>query len=160
MPNKVFKQAFTLNLLDFTQDYKLCRMEAVCGESRLDACLTNENSPPLWVECKNVSLVEDNLAFFPDAPSARARKHLEELINRKKAGDNACMFFFIQRTDCCGLAPADFIDQEYAELFYLAMTLGVKMLAYKAEYSPAGVSLGNPVRVLSRDEYLHCGKRF
>lgn len=153
LPNQLLKKAFQTGILDFAKGYADCKLEAVCGESRLDACFRAANLPPLWVECKNVSLVEDNIASFPDAQSVRARKHLRELIKCRQNGAEALMLFIVQRPDCDFFAPADYIDGEYAALFYEAMERGVKMLAWQVAFTEKGSGLGEKLRILSREEY-------
>lgn len=152
VPNLLFEAAFRAGKLAFAAGYGAARMEAARGGSRMDACLENEYGNKLWVECKNVTLVRNETAFFPDAPSERARKHLNDLMEIVKAGERAAMFYIIQRPDARSLAPADFIDPLYAALFYQAIDLGVEFYAYEAIQAPLSVDLGPsiPIRKLRR----------
>lgn len=147
-PNRLLKAAFMAGLLPFARDYASLEMEAKRGQSRLDARFCGANLPTLWVECKNVSLVEDCVASFPDAASERGRKHLRELMDIAAQGERSAMFYVVQRPDARCFAPADYVDMEYAELFYEAMNAGVEMYAFEAVQSPEGISLGSrlPVR--------------
>lgn len=154
LPNLLFKKGFAAGVFDFAKGYTTCETEVVCGESRLDGCLRSPNLPPLWVECKNVSLVEDGVAAFPDSASARACKHLRELMDCRLRGAVALMLFIVQRPDCEAFAPADYIDAEYAHLFYEAMDMGVEMLALQAALTEQGSGLGKKLPILSRSE---CG---
>ena len=52
------------------------------------------------MEVKGVTLEEDGVVRFPDAPSERAVKHLEELIAAKEEGYRACVLFVIQMEKC------------------------------------------------------------
>ena len=70
--------------------------------------------PRLWVECKNVTMSEDDVALFPDAVSERGLKHLGTLKGIVAAGERAAMFYCIQRPDACCFGPADMIDPAYA----------------------------------------------
>lgn len=155
LPTLIFKRAFHTGKLDFALSWSSFKSEAIIGDSRLDACLSGKSGERMWVECKNVSLVENGIAAFPDAESMRARKHLLELMDRKKAGDDAAMFYFVQRTDCFAFAPADYIDEEYARLFYLAMEMGVQIHVFCALFEETGTGLGNRLPVLSKEVY--CG---
>lgn len=154
LPNAILKSAFAANLLDFAAGYEKCRGEAVCGGSRLDGCFTAPDKPPLWVECKNVTLAENGIAAFPDAESIRARKHLRELIERCRAGEKSVMFFLVQRQDCCAFAPADYIDPIYSSLFYEAMEAGVEMHVWQTFFAATGTGLGKRLKILSREEYF------
>lgn len=146
-PGKMLRAAFTAGLLPFMAGYENIRMEAKHGQSRLDALLTAAALPPLWVECKNVTMVEDGCACFPDAPSERARKHLRELAEIAASGARAAMFYLAQRPDGHCFRPADFVDAEYAALFYECMRRGVEMYAWRASLEETGTNLGMPLQI-------------
>ena len=147
-PNRMLEAAFHARRLPFAQGYTTIVREAKRGQSRLDGLLTAPGLPPLWVECKNVTMVEDNAACFPDAASERGQKHLRELMDIVACGERAAMFYLVQRPDGECFAPADFIDPAYAALFYEALSAGVEMYPFRALVSPAGLDLGPmlPVR--------------
>lgn len=147
VPNLLFEAAFRAGKLDFTAGYNALRMEAGRGGSRMDALLENESGKKLWIECKNVTLVRNKTAFFPDAPSERARKHLKDLMEIVQTGERAAMFYVIQRPDARSLTPADFIDPLYAALFYQAMDMGVEFYAHEAIQAPLSVDLGPSVPI-------------
>lgn len=147
-PNRMLEAAFHARRLPFARGYTTLVREAKRGQSRLDGLLTAPDLPPLWVECKNVTMVEDNAACFPDAASERGQKHLRELMDIVACGERAAMFYLVQRPDGECFAPADFIDPAYAALFYEALSAGVEMYPFRALVSPAGIDLGPmlPVR--------------
>ena len=126
VPNKLLEAAFYAGRLPWTEGYTVCRRECRRGESRLDACFEGPGLPKLWVECKNVTLVEDDVALFPDAVSERALKHLETLASLPR-GERGVMFYVIQRPDARCFAPADIIDPAYAEGFQRAVASGVEI---------------------------------
>ena len=150
LPNILFKAAFEAGQLDFAEGYTEIFREVKCGLSRMDVCLKGFGKPVFWIECKNVSLVEDGIAAFPDAQSERACKHIQELMEIKKAGMRAAMFFLVQRNDCCAFAPADYIDIQYASLFYQALAQGVEMLAYCADFTASGTNLGRKLPIMEK----------
>ncbi len=147
-PNRMLEAAFHAHRLPFAQGYTNLVREAKRGQSRLDGLLTAPGLPPLWVECKNVTMVEDDAACFPDAASERGQKHLRELMDIVACGERAAMFYLVQRPDGRCFAPADFIDPAYAALFYEALQAGVEMYPFRALVSPEGIDLGAllPVR--------------
>jgi len=148
VPNRMLEAAFLAGKLAFAQGYTQITREVKRGGSRLDACLAGPGLPPLWVECKNVTMTEDNVACFPDAATERGRKHLLELSDIVRSGGRACMFYMVQRADGDCFAPADFIDPEYAALFYEALAQGVEMHAWRARVAPEGVLLQEEIPVL------------
>ncbi|MDR1242634.1 MAG: DNA/RNA nuclease SfsA [Deltaproteobacteria bacterium] len=132
-PNRLLKAAFARGLLPWAEGYTKFTPEAKRGQSRLDALLTGPRLPPLWVECKNVTLVEDGgVAAFPDAVTLRGQKHLAEMTRIVKNGERAAFFYCIQRGDALCFGPADYIDPAYAELFRQSLAAGVEVYPYKA----------------------------
>ena len=99
--------------------------------------------PPLWVECKNVTLVEDDVAAFPDAVSERGQKHLREMADIAASGERAAFFYCVQRPDGRCFGPADYIDPRYAELMRQTLAAGVEAHPHRAPVSPQGVGLGS-----------------
>jgi sugar fermentation stimulation protein A len=148
IPNKLLREAFAGGLLPWAQGYTTFRAEVVRGKSRLDALLTGQGLPPLWVECKNVTLAEDGRAAFPDAVSERAHKHLVELSAIVSQGERAAVFYCVQRLDAACFGPAGYIDARYEELFHAAAQAGVESHPQIAPASPRGIALGPelPVR--------------
>ena len=148
VPNRMLEVAFKAGQLEFAAGYTCLTREARCGQSRLDGLLTGPGLPRLWVECKNVTMVEDNAACFPDAASERGQKHLCELMDIAENGERAAMFYLVQRPDGKCFAPAEYIDPLYAALFYKAVAAGVEIYPYRAYVNKIGVCLGEllPVR--------------
>lgn len=148
VPNRMLEAAFRAGRLPFAGGYTRIAREVRRGASRLDACLAGPGLPLLWVECKNVTMVEDGVACFPDAASERGRRHLLELMDIVRQGGRACMFYLVQRADGGCFGPADCIDPEYARLFYEALAQGVEMHAWRGRVSPEGVLLQGEIPVL------------
>lgn len=142
VPNRMLEAAFRAGRLPFAAGYDRLTREAKRGQSRLDGLCSGPGLPPLWVECKNVTMVEDDAACFPDAASERGQKHLRELMDIVRQGQRAAMFYLVQRPDGRCFAPADFIDPVYARLFHEAVAAGVEVYPFRARVSPAGVELG------------------
>lgn len=152
-PNRILRRAFEAGAMPELRGYDEFRGEARTGDSRLDAKLTGP-AGELWVECKNVTLVEQEVALFPDAETVRGRKHLTELMRLAKTGARVALFFLVQRADGCCFGPADMIDPEYADFFYDALDAGVEVWPYVAEVSEAGIGLGSRLSVLARPDWV------
>lgn len=141
-PNRLLKAAFEANLLPWAEGYTHCRPETKRGQSRLDALLTGPGLPPLWVECKNVTLVKDGVAAFPDAVTERGQKHVREMMEIVRSGERAAFFYCVQRKDARCFGPADYIDPAYADLFWESLEAGVEARPHLALISGAGIDLG------------------
>ena len=150
MPNRLLSALSGAGLLPWAAGYATLRREAVYGESRLDGVFRGEGLPDLWVECKNVTMVEDGVACFPDAATERGQKHLRELMDIVRCGERAAMFYLVQRPDGHCFGPADVVDPAYAALFYEAMDAGVEIYPYRASVSPAGIELEGLLPVAPR----------
>jgi sugar fermentation stimulation protein A len=109
--------------------------------SRIDLLLQGEGRPDCYVEVKNVTLVEDEIAYFPDAVTVRGAKHLRELIAMVEAGYQSVIFFCVQRGDAKAVRPANGIDPEYGRLLREAVGKGVEALAYRASPTIESIEL-------------------
>ncbi len=144
-PNRLLAAAFQAGLLPEARGYTRLAREAVTGASRLDALITGKGLPPLYVECKNVTLVEHGQALFPDAATERGRKHLAELTRLAQEGCRAALFFLVQRPDGDCFAPAEAIDPAYASALGVALAAGVEAWVWRARITEAGIALAEPL---------------
>jgi len=148
-PNRLLAAAWHAGLLPDARAYTRMTPEFKIGESRLDARFDGadgegsgmDTRQPLYVECKNVTLVEDDQAQFPDAASERGRKHLVELTRLVRQGCRAALFFLVQRPDGHCFAPAEVVDPAYAEGLAVALKAGVEAWVWRAHVSAHGISL-------------------
>lgn len=105
------------------------RREVKVGNSRLDLEL-NCNGKLSYMEIKGCTLSISGVALFPDAPTERGKRHLEELINLTKKGFETYLFFVVTRPDAEILAPNWITDLEFATKLEDALKAGVKVIAY------------------------------
>jgi sugar fermentation stimulation protein A len=128
--------------LDALLTGKASGMPGAAASAGLDGRALSSDAGELYVETKNVTLVEDCVAQFPDAPSERARKHMVELMRLARQGIRAALFFAVQRPDGQCFGPAEAVDPEYAALFREALAAGVEVWPYVVEVTPEGYGLG------------------
>ncbi len=112
----------------------------VSAKSRLDLMLV-KNTASIYIEVKNCTLAENGMAMFPDAVTARGKKHLLELLALKQAGHEAVIFFCVQRMDAHCFAPARHIDPLYGETLAQVHGQGVKILVYQADVQPHTIKI-------------------
>jgi len=106
----------------------------------VDFLLTgNSGNSPIYVEVKNVTWADGNIARFPDAVTTRGQKHLQELMGIVAAGGRAVTLYFINRNDCTHFAPGDSIDPVYGAKLREAIACGMEILPCRFEPSPQGV---------------------
>lgn len=115
--------------------------------SRADFCLWHADRP-LFVEVKNVTLLEGEQGYFPDAVSIRAQKHLAELSSVVRNGGEAALIFCVQHSAIDSVAPAKHIDAAYAQGLRRAARAGVQVFALKAKLSADEILLNEVIPVL------------
>ncbi|NOZ60212.1 MAG: DNA/RNA nuclease SfsA [Calditrichaeota bacterium] len=146
LPNRIVAEAISDGQIRELAGYPELKREVRVGEhSRLDLLLSN-GADLCYVEIKNVTLMENNRALFPDAVTTRGRRHLWELAQLKAAGRRAVIFFLIQRADGEVFAPADNIDAEYGKALREAHRAGVEILPYRAKVTPAEITIDKKLR--------------
>lgn len=113
--------------------------------TRLDFCLEDPQRATAFVEVKQVTLREaDGHGYFPDAVSARGRRHLEALAALAEAGHRAVLLFCVAHEGIGAVAPAAHLDPAYAATLREAARRGVEVLARRCEFLREG---GVPVAV-------------
>ena len=140
VPNKLVYNALKQKSIPGLEDFDRVRAEVKQGKSRLDILLENEVEK-MWLEIKNVTYREGDAALFPDAPTARGLKHLEELIALRKQGFRAGMIFVVGRTDVQYFAPARHIDPGYAHMLREALSAGVEIFPLSVAYDRQGARI-------------------
>ena len=146
-PNRVVVAAATAGEIPELTGYDEYRAEVKYGKnSRIDL-LCSRGDERCYVEVKNTTLVEEpgGPYTFPDAVTSRGLKHLQELSDMVAQGHRAVMLYFIQRADGSHFEPARAIDPAYADGLEKAHAAGVEILAYRADVSPTGIHLAEPV---------------
>ena len=140
-PNRIVRKAIETGKILDLRGYPEILSEVPFGErSRVDLLLRGHGTS-CYVEVKNVSLVENGIAYFPDSVTERGTKHLRELSTRVRHGDRAVMFYLVQRSDGRIFRPADHIDPLYGKTLRRALQEGVEILVYRARVSPRGIEI-------------------
>lgn len=146
LPNQLVFEAVKNDEISEMSGYNRVKREVVFGDSRFDVFAENETEK-CFIEVKNVSMKEGRYALFPDAVTTRGKKHLQTLMDVKKSGMRAVMFYVIQRADVEIFAPAREIDPQYAEALKNAANAGVEIFAMVARVSPDGIWLSERLPV-------------
>ena len=146
LPNHLVHRAFREGRLAQFADYDECHPEVTYGDSRLDLALRGPDGA-CFVETKSVTLVEEGVALFPDAPTTRGRKHVFSLMNAAAEGYRAAVVFVIQRDDAKSFRPHDSADPELGQALRQAVEAGVEAHAYICTVSLDEVRLLEPVEV-------------
>lgn len=122
IPNKVVREYIESGKL--FENVSEVRSEVTYGKSRFDLYVETKDGRRIFVEVKGVTLEEDSIARFPDAPSERAVKHVEELAEAVEDGYEAYVFFLIQMKKIRFLTPNVKTHPEFAEALMRAKERG------------------------------------
>lgn len=153
-PTRIAGQLLRAGQLPPFAAYREVRPEYRYGVSRLDFRLDGApaGTPPCLVEVKSVTLVVDGVALFPDAPTTRGVRHLDELRHAvTAAGLAAAVLFLIQRPDAGELRPHDGNDPAFGAALRRAAAAGVGLYAYRCHIDPPRIAVDTaalvPVRL-------------
>jgi sugar fermentation stimulation protein A len=142
LPNQVIKQALTQKIFPELADlYDTVKSEVPYGQdrkSRIDFLLTQSGQPDIYLEVKNTTLAQNQLALFPDTVTTRGQKHLEELTALLPSA-RSVMLYFINRGDCSEFSPGDEFDPHYGQLLRQGISQGLMVLPCRFEVSPQGI---------------------
>lgn len=139
--NSIVKAALQARIIPGLARFSELRPERAYGGSRADFWL-RMGRREAFVEVKNAHLVyPDGRAYFPDAPSTRARRHLNELAHVARRGDVAVVVFVVQRTGARSVRPSDVHDPELARAAREAKRAGVRFFALGVRPSLDGYTI-------------------
>ena len=111
------------------------RREVTYGNSRFDLYVENGECRA-FIEVKGVTLENDGVASFPDAPTERGIKHLGELVAAINDGYEAYILFVIQMKGIHTFTPNDSTHKAFGDALREAADAGVKILAYDCRVKP------------------------
>ncbi|OJF89929.1 DNA/RNA nuclease SfsA [Pararhizobium antarcticum] len=138
LPNHIAEEAIRLGQVGDLASYPVLLREQKYGRnSRIDMLLSDPQKGLAYVEVKNVHFSRTpGLGEFPDSPTLRGAKHLEELGDMVEAGHRGIMLYVIQRGDCDRFRICGDLDPVYARAFRRAIARGVEVFAVKCHLSP------------------------
>ena len=126
---------------------KLMKPECTYGSSRFDFYLETE-AEKMFIEVKGVTLEEAGIVSFPDAPTERGIKHLEELRACVEAGYKAAVIFVVQMEGMQHFEPNDKTHPQFGEALRQARKAGVEVLAYECKVTPSSLEITKSIPVV------------
>lgn len=140
LPNRLIEHALRLGALPQFASYPTIKREARHGSSRFDFLLA-DGDRQCYVEVKSVGHVEDGVGRFPDAPTERGRRHLEELAALAASGTRTAVIFVAQNANATVVMPDRAIDPDFAATLGAVMQAGVEIYAYRCPLERNGITL-------------------
>jgi sugar fermentation stimulation protein A len=152
LPNRLVFEALVQKRLKEFQEYDEIKPEFAYGFSRLDFMLerrTGTGKMRCLLEVKSCNLSVKGIALFPDAPTERGRRHVEELAKARSLGEceRASILFIVQRDDAKCFQPYASNDPRFAEALHDALSKGVEAYAYTLRISEDEITICRSIPV-------------
>ena len=147
VPNKMVFEALnngTITLPGVKGELIHLKAEQTYKQSRFDFYFETETQKG-FIEVKGVTLEEDGIALFPDAPTERGLKHIYELIEAKEEGYLAYVIFVIQMKDVAYFVPNIKTHKEFGDGLVAAKSHGVEILAYDSIVTKESIGINKEV---------------
>lgn len=150
IPNQVAKEALTQNpyLKEVFGELSYIKSEVTYGNSRFDLYYENNLlGSKGFIEVKGVTLEEEGVVRFPDAPTQRGAKHITELIHSLDEGYKSYILFVIQLSPATYFTPNGVTDPNFTKTLQLAKEKGVGILCFDSIITPDSIVLNRPVEI-------------
>jgi len=145
VPNTVIWDALKDNKIAGFNDTKLLKREVTFGQSRFDLYFETASGQKGFVEVKGVTLEEEGMAMFPDAPTQRGTKHIREMIQAVEMGYQGYIIFLVQMKGVKSFTPNRRMDENFSTALREAEKAGVKILVFDANVTPHDITLGERI---------------
>ncbi len=142
-PNRVAEEALRVGLLGTIEQL---RREQRHGDSRFDFAFSRQGKP-CFLEVKGVTLEENGVVRFPDAPTLRGTKHLRHLTHLAQAGCGAFLLLVVQMAEADYFTPNDATDPAFGRALRQAAQAGVHILAYTCRVTETSLQLDKAIPV-------------
>lgn len=148
VPNRLVARALAAQAWPEFAAYSAVRAEPRFGRGRFDFLLRGPGLPDCFIEVKGCTLVREGTALFPDAPTVRGARHLEDLAKLTASGHRAAVIFIVQRADAQRFRPHRELDPTFTAALRAAAAAGVVLLARRTEVTRRRIALTEPLPVL------------
>jgi len=146
VPNAVVFEAITKKKIMVLEDLTHLKREVTFGKSRYDMYFETQDHKG-FIEVKGVTLENDGMCMFPDAPTERGTKHVLEMIEAVKEGYRGIIFFLVQMKGPKMFRLNSHMDKAFADAVKLASESGVEILVYDSIVKDNSISLGKSVKI-------------
>lgn len=144
-PNKAVKEWLEKEV--YFKHITYLKPECKYGNSRIDFYLETAEGRKIFIEVKGVTLEENGIARFPDAPTERGIKHIQELQEAVTDGYETYILFVIQMKEILHFEPNDRTHKAFGDALREAKEHGVGVLAYDCVVTQESMCLDEAVRV-------------
>ena len=146
VPNKVVFDAISENKIKGYENLDFLKREVTYGNSRFDMYFEKGDEKG-FIEVKGVTLENDGISMFPDAPTERGTKHVLEMIQAVKDGYKGAIFFLIQIKEIKEFRLNWEMDENFSQAIKLASENGVDIIAYDSIVKDNEIYINKPVKI-------------
>jgi sugar fermentation stimulation protein A len=148
-PNKICEEGLLSGAIEIPNMDRLAlvQREKTFGDSRLDFYVEDVCGRKGWIEVKGVTLEDGGVARFPDAPTERGLKHVNELRRARAEGYCACILFILQMEDMKWMEPNDETHRAFGDALRLAAAENVGIVAYDCRVAADQITVNKKVPV-------------
>ncbi|MDO5821921.1 DNA/RNA nuclease SfsA [Methanosphaera sp.] len=147
--NKLVEELINTKEINSLENFHIDKPEIKYKNSRIDFLLKDDKNNPLYLEVKGCTLVEDTTAKFPDAPTKRGKKHVEELMEIHEKGIFTMVLILVLHNDADEFKPNYDTDIDFSQTLHEAYISGVKIYPLKIN-----TELKNNSIILKKDRIL------
>lgn len=144
IPNSAAAEWLPVSKL-FSDSAKI-RREVTFGASRFDFYI-EDGERRAFLEVKGVTLERDGVVLFPDAPTERGVKHIDELVSCLDEGYEAYILFVVQMKEVEVFRPNDEMHKAFGDALRRAASRGVKVIAMDCIVTPDSMMIDKPIKV-------------
>lgn len=130
--NSLMEKLFYKGLIDEFAGFENLRREVSVERSKFDFLVERKNKKPALVEIKSCSLCHKGVAMFPDAPTTRGKRHLEDLELLGQSGYDCYTLYLITHSHAEKFSPNGHTDPDYCHTFNKSKNVG--FLAYSIHF--------------------------
>lgn len=140
-------QKYSIKNIRREVSYDKSRFDLAFQITQTDVSTKDQMEASAFMEVKGVTLEEDGIALFPDAPTERGVKHMKELIRARREGYEAYILFVIQMKEMRVFKPNKKTHEAFARTLEEAKHAGVHILAYDCMITENSMTIDQPVPV-------------
>ncbi len=144
VPNDIFAEAIVDGLIEEIGEVTFIKREVTYKSSRFDIYYEKDGKKG-FVEVKGVTLENDGVVSFPDAPTERGTKHIMELIDAIENGYETSIAFVVQMDNIKYFTPNYERDKAFCDALYLAKEKGVNIMVYECVVSEDSIKVSKKV---------------
>lgn len=146
VPNMVIYESLKANKIDTLKEVTFIKREVTYNNSRFDIYFESQDRKG-FIEVKGVTLEDDHIARFPDAPTQRGTKHVLEMVKAVDEGYIGIIFFLIQMEGLNEFRLNWEMDKTFSEAVRFAQENGVIIMAYDSLVNDDSIELGSPISI-------------